>query len=304
MRARMESAPAPQQNRRTVLLRRSMSTAGLWVVVAGAVASGRAWACAALLGVVTVVATVEYFRMLRAAGVACFPRFGMLLASAYVVVLYVWLLREPGGGREAPAGMDAAAVFLALVGPFILQLRYPIRGFEALLAVGASMLGFVYLVFMFNFSVRLMFLPEGDGPMPGLWVLVWGVAVTKFTDMGAYIVGSAIGRNKMIPHVSPGKTWQGFWGAMVFAQLAGCGLFALMPDKLAMLGGWLQVGVLGLVLALLAVVGDLAESILKRSVNAKDSGGLLPGIGGAMDLIDSLCFTLPVLYFYLKWMAP
>ena len=96
MRTRMEAGPAPQQNRRIVLLRRSLSTAGLWVVVAAAVASGRAWACAALLGGVTVVATIEYFRMLRAGGVACFPRFGMLLATTYVVVLCVVLLREPG----------------------------------------------------------------------------------------------------------------------------------------------------------------------------------------------------------------
>ena len=62
--------------------------------------------------------------------------------------------------------------------------------------------------------------------------------------------------------------------------------------------------VLSIVLCLLAVVGDLAESVVKRSLNVKDSGQMLPGIGGALDLIDSLCFTAPVLYFYLKWMTP
>jgi phosphatidate cytidylyltransferase len=275
----------------------------MWVLVAVVLASGKAWACLGLAGVFSVLATIEYFRMLRAGGVACFPRFGGLLAAVYVVVLYWWLLRDTGGGLDAPPGMDAAAVLVATAGAFVLQLRYPIRGIEGLLAVGANLLGFVYLVLMFNFTARLLFLPQGGGEMPGLWVVLWGVAVTKFTDMGAYLVGSAIGRHKMIPHVSPGKTWEGFGGALLFAQLAGCGLFALMPGSLAVLGGWWQVVVLGLVLALLAVLGDLAESVLKRSVDAKDSGGFLPGIGGAMDLIDSLCFTMPVLYFYLKWTA-
>jgi phosphatidate cytidylyltransferase len=137
------------------------------------------------------------------------------------------------------------------------------------------------------------------------------IAVTKFTDMGAYITGSMIGRHKMIPHVSPGKTWEGFGGAIVFALLAGCGLYALGHDDVAgfatglhVLGGWPQVIVLSVVMALLAVVGDLAESVVKRSLGAKDSGNMLPGIGGSLDLIDSLCFTAPVVYFYLKWMTP
>jgi phosphatidate cytidylyltransferase len=67
------------------------------------------------------------------------------------------------------------------------------------------------------------------------------------------------------------------------------------------LGGWVHVVLLGVLLALLAVVGDLAESVLKRALGAKDSGRMLPGIGGGLDLIDSLCFTAPALYFYIRW---
>eukprot|EP00112_Aurelia_sp_Birch-Aquarium-sp1_P005853 Seg16612.2 transcript_id=Seg16612.2/GoldUCD/mRNA.D3Y31 product="putative protein YnbB" protein_id=Seg16612.2/GoldUCD/D3Y31 len=107
----------------------------------------------------------------------------------------------------------------------------------------------------------------------------------------------------MIPHISPGKTWEGFFGALFWAQLAACGLYALLPDSLSMLGGWHHVIILGFLLALLAVVGDLAESIVKRSLKAKDSGQTLPGIGGALDLIDSLCFTAPVVYYYLVWVV-
>ncbi len=140
--------------------------------------------------------------------------------------------------------------------------------------------------------------------MPGAFVLLWLLAVTKFTDMGAYITGSLFGKHKMIPHISPGKTWEGFFGAILFAQLAACGIYALIPEKLSALDSWRHVIALGFLLALLAVIGDLAESVVKRSLHAKDSGNMLPGIGGGLDLIDSICFTAPALYFYLVWLVP
>ena len=90
-------------------------------------------------------------------------------------------------------------------------------------------------------------------------------------------------------------------GALLFSQLAGCALFAAFPGPLSILRSWPHVVTLGLLLAVLAVIGDLAESVLKRALNAKDSGHMLPGIGGSLDLIDSLCFTAPALYFYLQW---
>ncbi|MCW1886227.1 phosphatidate cytidylyltransferase [Luteolibacter flavescens] len=322
-------SPSPDNSKRTTFLRRSASTLGLWAVVAAALASRQAWAYVGLVGVLTVIATLEYFRMLKAGGVKCFPRYGMLLAVAYSGTLYWMLLvngQAPNGGLGSamdlspaashriatlPEWFDGAAIFAALAGSFFLQLRYPIRGLEAMQTVASNLLGFVYLAFLFNFAARLVFLVPGEGQVPGAMVLLWMIAVTKFTDMGAYIVGSMIGKHKMIPHVSPGKTWQGFGGAIFFALLAGCGLYALFKEDmpsfatgLHVLGGWPHVIVLSIVLCLLAVVGDLAESVVKRSLNVKDSGQMLPGIGGALDLIDSLCFTAPVLYFYLKWMTP
>jgi phosphatidate cytidylyltransferase len=229
------------------------------------------------------------------------------MAVAYSGLLYWFLLGDgkagSGAGVTAPGGFDGAAVFVAAAGAFILQLRHPLRGLDPLQAVAANLLGFVYVALLFNFTAKLVFMVPGEGQVPGSMLLLWLIAVTKFTDMGAYITGSMIGKHKMIPHVSPAKTWEGFFGALGFAQLAACGLFALWPDKLAALGGWPHVIVLGFVLALLAVVGDLAESVIKRSLGAKDSGNMLPGIGGALDLIDSLCFTAPVLYFYLRWVT-
>ncbi len=299
-----DSPTPPVQSKALVFARRSASTVFLWGLVTAIFVSRSSWGVLGLIGALCMIATVEYFQMLRAAAVKCFPRFGILLAAVYCGALYWHFLR---GGKSLPPDIDALAVFIAIAGSFALQLRHPIRGVEGLLAVAANLLGFVYIAFLFNFTARVTFLVPSAHEAPyhvggsGAFLLLWLLAVTKFTDMGAYIVGSMIGRHKMIPHVSPGKTWEGFGGALFFSQLAACGLYALFPEQLAFFKEWKHVVFLGFLLAVLAVIGDLAESVLKRAINAKDSGNMLPGIGGSLDLIDSICFTAPALYFYLKW---
>ena len=299
-----EPASSTANSKARVFVRRAGSTVMLWGVVGAAFASMQSWAYLCLFGLLTVVATREYFQLLRAAGVRCFPRFGLGLAVGYSGVLYAGLLREAGGFL---GGWDLFAVCVALIGAFILEMRGPIRVLESLVAVTLTLCGFIYIAFLFNFAAKLLFLAPGwqvgtgRVAQPAAVLLLWLLAVTKFTDMGAYIIGSLIGRHKLIPHVSPGKTWEGLGGALVFSQLAGCGLYAALPRELAVLGGWGHVVVLGLLLAALAVLGDLAESVVKRALQAKDSGRMLPGIGGALDLIDSICFTAPALYFYLLW---
>jgi phosphatidate cytidylyltransferase len=128
------------------------------------------------------------------------------------------------------------------------------------------------------------------------------VVVTKFSDMGGYLVGSRIGRHQMMPHISASKTWEGFAGSLGFAIIGSYLLISLIPDHLAKLN-YLHGTVLGLLIGVAAVVGDLGESIVKRSTGVKDSGSVLPGIGGIMDLIDSLLFTGPLLYFYLRFLV-
>ena len=118
--------------------------------------------------------------------------------------------------------------------------------------------------------------------------------------MGAYAFGSFFGQHRLAPQISPKKTWEGLLGAIVSA-----GMVALVAHIL--FSAWLplfhrtNVLFLGSSLGGVAIVGDLAESVIKRSIQAKDSGCLLPGIGGALDLVDSLLFTGPFLFFYLHW---
>jgi phosphatidate cytidylyltransferase len=125
------------------------------------------------------------------------------------------------------------------------------------------------------------------------------IVITKFSDMGAYLVGSVIGKHLLVPHISPKKTWEGFFGALLVSLIGSYGMFLLMPSHLSALN-WTHATALGLLLGFAAIIGDLVESIIKRSAGVKDSGRLLPGIGGALDLIDSLLFTAPLLFFYMR----
>lgn len=288
----MPEAAAPSKSR--TFFRRAFSTILLWGIVALAFGSMKPWAHLALIGLLAMWAMAEFCHLTRRSGIAIQRNWALLLSLGYGGGVSYFLLN----GHPVPVELDLALVFLLVIGAFILQLRHPIEGTHSVLAVTSTILGVLWLTWMFYFTARLDFAPTFDGSMPGAFVLLWCIAVTKFTDMGAYITGSLIGKHKMIPHISPAKTWEGFGGALFFALLAGGGLYAIFPQQLAIFPSWLHVVALSLIVALLAVVGDLAESLWKRALAVKDSGHALPGIGGAMDLIDSICFTAPAVYLY------
>jgi phosphatidate cytidylyltransferase len=143
-------------------------------------------------------------------------------------------------------------------------------------------------------------------------VILYLIVVVKASDVGAYLVGSTCGRHKMFPRISPGKTWEGLAGGFVAGILASLALFWLWENPAseshtAELGRLtLTFGhalFLGAFLAAIGVIGDLVESLLKRSAGLKDSGCIFPGMGGILDVLDSLLFAAPALYFYLRWFA-
>ncbi len=286
-----------------VFAARLFSTVLLVAIVGGTFVSKNQWAYLGLICFLAIAASTELYKMVRANGLPCQIKWGLTLSIGYTLTVAYLLATKGAGALEMLGAVDGAAIALAVLASFIFQLRDPIEGSKPLVAVATTVLSFLYIPFLFSFMGRVLFVPDLEGAVPGAWLLIWLVCVTKITDIGAYCTGSLIGKHKMIPHISPGKTWQGFFGAIVWAVALGCGLYALKSDQLSVLGGWWHVIGLSVLLSLCTVVGDLAESVIKRSLEAKDSGNTLPGIGGALDLIDSLCFTAPVLYFYLIWVA-
>ena len=141
-----------------------------------------------------------------------------------------------------------------------------------------------------------------NGAVSGATLMLMAIMVTKFSDMGAYAFGSIFGKHKMIPHISPAKSWEGLGGAFIGSYVAMTILMYFAGPALKPLT-WGHAMILAPILCLLSVVGDLAESVLKRCHHIKDTGHKLPGIGGILDLTDSLLFTGPVAYFYLRALA-
>jgi len=242
-------SPTLPPSKALVFCRRFGSTLLLWGLVGLAFWSMKTWAYLGLIALLTVVGTREWSRMAAGAGLRCCGRLGTWLAVIYCAGLHAAL----AGAWQPWAGWELALVGLALCGAFMVQLREPVRGTATLTEVALALAGFVYVAVLFNYSAKLLFfLPEwrqGGGVIatPAAFLVLWLVAVTKFSDMGAYLTGSLVGRHKMIPHISPGKTWEGFAGGLAFSQLAACGLFALFPQHLTVLGGWGHVLLLGLV---------------------------------------------------------
>jgi phosphatidate cytidylyltransferase len=153
----------------------------------------------------------------------------------------------------------------------------------------------MYVPWLMNFIQKINFFQGVNGH----FYLLYFVLITKFSDTGAYVVGSLIGRHKMIPRISPGKTWEGFAGAILVSTGASL-VFAHLAQKKMPEMNPLHAVVLGVVLSSTAVVGDLIESLFKREAGVKDSGRFFPGIGGMLDLLDSLLFNAPIMYLYLR----
>lgn len=268
-----------------MLRQRLLSAAVLLPLFLATAIAGDPWYSLAA-GLVAALAYVEFHGMmvqgghspLRVAGIAfclLFVANGFLLAH--------------GRGDNTTAILAGAVIvpLVQLVG------RHTQKG--AAEAWALTLGGSLYIGWLFSLLVLLRNLPQGLS-----WILL-AVLSTFACDSAAYLVGRAWGKHKMVPHLSPGKTWEGAVGGFLAAMLA-AGLLTLifgayvpaleLPLLLA------QALLLGGLVGISAQLGDLCESLLKRSVKAKDAGGLIPGHGGVLDRLDSLLFTGAAVYFY------
>lgn len=295
--------PNGKPRRFATLARRSGSATTLWALVLAAVILQNSLLGFACIALIAFRAIWEYFKFVPGPLGWSYQLFGYLLGATYLGGSFVSFYFR---GNLDSSAIDSAAVVAALLGVFLPPIyAKSLEGKKTLADMGFTLLGFFYVFFLFNYVTKLLFLPPGSGGMTisGSLFVLYLIVVTKFSDMGAYVIGSWLGRNKMIRHVSPAKTWEGLGGAVLFSLLGSFLLVLIFPKQLAPIT-LLHAGILGVVLSLTAVMGDLAESVLKRSVDVKDSGDVFPGIGGVLDLIDSILFTAPILYLYLKYMFP
>ena len=240
---------------------------------------------AAFLGVIVVAACVgvwEMVRALRAAG-----------ADAPLIPLLAGALLMTGLARYG--GPDA--LVLGLVATVLAAVIWRIADGVAAVRrdLTASVLVAVYVPFLLAFAVLLQ-LP--DTYQDGRWRVLCTLLAVVLSDTGGYAVGVFLGRHKMAPSISPGKTWEGFAGSVGAAAIGSSLLLYFL------LGIPLYWGLLfGAVLSVVAVIGDLGESMLKRDLGIKDMSNLLPGHGGVMDRLDSILFAVPTAYLLFALIA-
>jgi phosphatidate cytidylyltransferase len=160
-----------------------------------------------------------------------------------------------------------------------------------------------YVPGLMQFLLLLLFLGRGTVHQDGRMLLFYGILVIKFTDIGAYFTGCAIGKHKLIPKISPAKTWEGAVGGVLVSVLVSLITLSLFRFSVSGVSFRLMDGIaLGVLLAVAGILGDLVESMLKRAADIKDSGHWIRGMGGLLDVLDSLLFAFPVLYLYVLWM--
>ena len=296
--AEVAATPAPVSKGRT-FFRRLLSSVILWAVVISSLFANNAYADYLFVIIMMVLAGLglhEFYTMVQKKGHQPFMRLGIvagivLMAATFINVSGLW------GPVSSPARVndfETSVIILFVLGLCVRQFvsKTSKSGMEAM---GLTLLGLMYVPWLLNFIQKINFFPG----VQGNFYVLYFILVTKFSDLGAYVTGSLIGKHKMIPRISPGKTWEGFGGAIVISTAASLGFYYLAGKNLAGMTPTHAV-ILGIVLSVAAVVGDLIESIFKRESGVKDSGTFFPGIGGILDLLDSLLFNAPIMYLYLR----
>ncbi len=252
-------------------------------------AGGAAWLRGAPLTAVLVMLVLGGFRevgrMARNAQVRVLPTSGILASIALATAPW-WLQWIAGGATADCLIMLVGLIMLAVFCEQMIRNRTD----DALRGVACTFLAVMYLGFggAMVLTIRMSY---------SVGVLLMFLAAVKGTDIGAYFTGSAIGRHKMIPWLSPGKSWEGLVGGVVSAAGAAVLMRYLFNIEIDL---GLTVA-FGCIVGLVGQFGDLCESLLKRSSNVKDSGSVLPEFGGVLDIVDSPLLAAPAAYLILHF---
>ena len=296
-----DAPAAPPLSRGQVFARRLISSVILWTIVLLAIFSPNklvsAYFFLLIMFLLALTGLIEFYDLARKIGLACFKGWGIFGGLLLMTCTFLYLSGVVVPESVAPAeANDFETSFLIL---FVLGLC--IRQFlsksnpEAITAIATTLFGLMYVPWLLNFIQKINFYPD----VQGQYYVLYFILVTKFSDLGAYVTGSLFGKHKMIPRISPGKTWEGFGGAIVISTAASVGYATIAKNHLPEMT-LLHAIILGVVLSSAAVIGDLIESLFKREAGVKDSGKFFPGIGGILDLMDSLLFNAPLMYLYLR----
>ena len=279
-----------------VFAQRLGSTAFLYgVLLVGLFAQNETLSRVAFCGIITLLgalALLEFFNMAEKRSLAPFKLIGIGAGVGLILAVFWSLAIREDAGLAVNIEFAALICLVPILG--ICQLFAP-KSKGSIAPMASTLFGIIYVALLLSILQMIRYFDD-----QGHWWLLYFIVVSKMSDTGAYCVGSLIGKHRMIPRVSPGKTWEGFAGGIAFSILSSWAFFSFANSHFAgMTFEWAIA--LGAVLGVGSVLGDLIESLMKREADVKDSGNFFPGIGGILDLLDSLLFNAPIMYLALKY---
>jgi len=270
---------------RIPLLQRTLSTTALWLIMFGLLyffgTDGAVWIVAGI----TILTLREFYGLLKHMSYDPFDKLGMTLGAGVILAPYYL-------AKYGVQTIDVLAFAVIVFSIRILGERNPQSRVETL---AASLFGLIYVPAMLQYLVRIVQI-QSPNPHTGIALFLWVIAVSKFCDVGALLVGTAIGKHRMAPIISPKKSWEGVGGGLLVSALLGAGIAHWAPTYMPNHFTPLIAALMAVPIAGLGIVADLVESIIKRRATIKDSGAAIPGIGGMFDVTDSLILTAPAAF--------
>jgi phosphatidate cytidylyltransferase len=260
------------------------------------------WIFALAVAVIAAIAVWEYGQLVKKKGIS--PANTLSIIAVFLYVFSVFF-KTQGPYTFIPSFWPYAPQMILALSFFACFVYFVIKNKPAITHISATFLGIIYIGIPLGLFVQIIFFFIYKGVdashLHGSWWMIYLIAVTKSSDIGGYFIGRFFGKHKLALKLSPNKTLEGALGGLA-ASLVASVFLCFLGKKLGHsfdLFTYIQAIWLGIVIGIIGQLGDLAESLLKRDAGAKDSNSL-PGVGGILDMIDSLLFTAPVLYIFMR----
>lgn len=270
---------------------RIFSFALLWTIIAVSILLFRAHAGVLLVAIVAFFTQLELYQLFEKMGLKPMKTLG--LACGVVISLGTYYL------PSIDSGSDLFVLCFVVLTLTIIRLDLQAGRLRSFMP---TLFGLLYVPYLLHFIIKIIKMAELDGGSTGtgIFLAVWIVAVAKCADVGGLLVGMRIGRTPLSV-ISPKKTYEGAAGGIVFSMLIGIILVAISPGLVPSGFSWWLAALIAIPVAVASIASDLVESAFKRQAGVKDSGKLIPGIGGAFDLSDSLILSAPLGYLLFKY---
>ena len=276
------------------MTQRILSTLALWGILIAALILGGPTAGVWIITLLSALSLYEMYRLLEKAGHFPMKRLGLTLGL--LIMLGSFYLPQISDSPFLLPNSDLLTASILVCAIAMLREKEIPHKTSAFIS---TLFGIIYIPFMLKHLILLMH--QFSSFQQGLFLSLWVVVTAKFSDVGGYLVGKFFGHSILAPIISPHKTWEGVLGAVIFSVTAAFVFVLLCHNSFPPAFIPWKAAIVAIPIALISILSDLVESLLKRRAGEEDSGNLVPGIGGVFDLLDSVILSAPAGYLIFKY---